>query len=213
MRNLIKIIAFILGLATVATTYSQIKTPVTWKWEMKRTAVSEAELIFTAAIENKWHIYATEIEGIGPIPTSVEFEKSKDFETVGKLRAITKPHVSYDSAFGIELGFFSKKAVLSQKIKIRSEKDFDIKGYVTSQACNDITCIAPQDVDFVFHIGKNDIANNDIKTDTVAAIDTQAAVIAVDTLKTNTVTSSATIVAEKEGIGDCSRCSCPASFR
>jgi thiol:disulfide interchange protein len=193
---LIIAIAFILA----GNVHAQIKNPVSWQWEMKQISSTEAELIFTATIENKWHIYATEIDGIGPIPTSVEFDKSKDFALSGKITEITKPHVKYDSSFGINLGSHSKKAVFGQKIKIKSEKDFDIKGYVTSQACNDVTCIAPQDVDFVFHVsGSTQTSNPIVGPDTVIAADTQAT-IAVDTMKTIVPLSNETAVAEKDSI-------------
>jgi len=127
----------------------QIKKPVKWEWKLNRLNATEAEIVFTAHIDRGWHIYSTEVEGIGPIPTGVEVEKSKDFELEGDLVPVTKPHVVFDSAFGLELGLHSGKAVFRQKIKIHTLSSFAIKGAITAQACNNISCIAPEETDFV----------------------------------------------------------------
>ena len=188
--------AFLSGLISLS---AQVQDPVSWKWELKQQNSSDAELIFTATIGKDWHIYATEINGVGPIPTTFEFTETKAFELLGKIQEVTKPHMVYDSSFGITLGVHEKKAVFSQKIRIRSVKDFEVKGSFEYMTCNNINCLAPKDIDFTFKVkGSSEPVNPVAVKDTV---DTSKAVVSADTaIVVPEAPSKESVVAEKDSM-------------
>ena len=53
------ILFLLLGWYTIGNIQAQIKEPVKFKNELKMTSETEAEIVFTASIENGWHIYST----------------------------------------------------------------------------------------------------------------------------------------------------------
>ncbi len=131
---------------------SQVLEPVKWKFSSKQLSNNEAELIFKADIENKWHLYSQYIDEGGPIPTAFIFDKSSDYELIGKITETPEPEEIYDSAFEMNLKLFSKNATFKQKIKLLSDNPFIIKGYLEFMCCDDERCLPPAFVDFEFKI-------------------------------------------------------------
>ena len=50
---------FILFLAIAS--YAQIQEPVKFKTELKNVSATEVEIVFTASIEQGWHVYSTDL--------------------------------------------------------------------------------------------------------------------------------------------------------
>ena len=68
-RTLFSLIAFVFVLLANA----QIHNPVTWNF-----AVEGNEFVFTADIEEGWHLYSQHLPpDDGPIPTSFNFDKNE----------------------------------------------------------------------------------------------------------------------------------------
>lgn len=143
-----------LSLLLVATTFSgafaQIFDPVDWKFEVKRLSQTEAELTFVASIESGWHLYAQEIDGDGPIPTSFTFQELGGAALVGKVSE-GKGHSEMDPNFGIELKFFSDEAKFVQKVKV-SGSATKISGELEFMVCNDERCLPPDYLPFEFKV-------------------------------------------------------------
>lgn len=131
---------------------AQIANPVKWHFTQKNTSHDEAELIFTAKIDNNWHLYGTDIPEGGPIATSFHFVPSDEYVLSGTIITKDKAALKYDPNFDMHISLFSNKVVFVQKIKILSTKTFHIKGHVEFMACDDKQCIPPQEEDFVFTI-------------------------------------------------------------
>lgn len=129
--------------------FAQILEPVKWTFESKQDGL-EATLIFTAEIQDGWHLYDTELPEGGPIKTSIQFADSTLFEFVGTLEKEPQPTQYFDKIFNMQVGYFSNRAVLTQKIKLKSDEKVDIKGFVEFMSCNDETCTPPTEADFVF---------------------------------------------------------------
>ncbi|MCK9618399.1 MAG: thioredoxin family protein [Lentimicrobiaceae bacterium] len=143
---------FLMTLSFSVRTFSQIFTPVTWSFQQKKISDTETELIFIASIERSWHLYSQFIPAEdGPEPTSFNFETSKDYQLEGRV-AEPKPTEEYDPNFKMNLKFFSGKTVFRQKIKMLSEKPFQVKGYVHFMSCDNSKCTPPEDIDFVFNL-------------------------------------------------------------
>ena len=106
---------------------AQILKPVKWSFSLGPINNGETELIFKAKIDQGFHVYSQFLESSdGPVATSFNFDKSKDFSPVGKV-AEGKPLEEYDPNFEMKLKFFANEAVFKQKIKILNDKAFVIK--------------------------------------------------------------------------------------
>ncbi|MVN76048.1 thioredoxin fold domain-containing protein [Hymenobacter sp. HMF4947] len=139
------LVLLVLGLGRPA--QAQIERPVTWKFAAQPGAAGEATLTFTAAISGNWHIYSQFIEEGGPEPTSFKFTPSPDYELVGKVSEEPTPVKMFEKAFNMNIAYFPKRAVFSQKIRLKAAQT-TVKGTLTFMACNDEKCLPPDDLDF-----------------------------------------------------------------
>lgn len=132
--------------------FAQIQEPVKFKTELKTLSANEAEIIFSGAVENGWHIYSTDLPEGGPISATFNVDKIEGAEVVGKLMPRGKEIEKMDPIFEMKVRYFEKQATFVQKIKLTGG-DYKIVGYLEYGACNDENCLPPTSVDFSF-IGK-----------------------------------------------------------
>ena len=130
---------------------AQIYDPVSWDFNYEKKNTKQFELIFTATIEDKSHIYSMDIPSGGPIPTTFRFDAVQGFKLDGKPYEVTKPEEIFDEAFGFKIKTFSHKAEFRQKISANSPS-FTVSGAVNFMACNNATCLPPKDVEFSLKI-------------------------------------------------------------
>ncbi|MEZ4720432.1 MAG: protein-disulfide reductase DsbD family protein [Flavobacteriales bacterium] len=130
---------------------AQVYNPVKWSFSHQLEGNNHAILKFTAKIDAGWHVYSTTIEdGIGPIPTSFDFQSLDGAELVGGLIE-PMPHKEYDPNFDMELLWFEKQVTLQQKVKLT--KPFaKVKGELTYMTCDDSKCLPPEYIEFDFDI-------------------------------------------------------------
>ncbi|MBE9512285.1 MAG: thioredoxin family protein [Bacteroidetes bacterium] len=136
--------------------FSQILDPVSWEFVYNKTGKMQYELVFTAKIENRWHLYSQDIPDGGPIPTSFSINESDNFELVGNVEEISEAEEKYDSSFDMNLKLFSDKAVFIQKVKLISDGPVTISGSVEYMSCDDQRCLPPKDEEFEFVLEPND---------------------------------------------------------
>ena len=141
---------FMIFLVVVSTNcFSQKVLPVTWSFATVNQGKHEAELTFTAIVNDGWHIYSQLIESGGPIPTSFTFTPAVDYNLDGKVVEPNDPVKAYDKAFEMNITYFTSKVVFVQKINY-SKPGIVVKGILKFMACNGEQCIPPQDVEFNF---------------------------------------------------------------
>lgn len=145
--SLLLLIAFLLTRPICA----QILNPVKWEFSTKKISECEIELLLKAKIDDKFHVYGQKAYDDGPIPTSFHFTKSSNYELIGKTSE-SNLIKRYEPLFSAELEFFEKEATFKQKVKVKSDKPFEIKGNLEFMTCNDIQCLPPTTVDFNFKI-------------------------------------------------------------
>ncbi|NOR75043.1 MAG: thioredoxin fold domain-containing protein [Draconibacterium sp.] len=136
---------------------AQILNPTTWTFDSKQNG-NEVDLIFTASIENGWHLYDTYLPEGGPIATSFIFADSTLFEFVGEIHKNPEPEIHFDETFKMNVGYFSNEAVIIQKIRLKNPGEIKIVGYVEFMSCNDETCTPPEEVEFSFSFTNNEAA-------------------------------------------------------
>ncbi len=128
----------------------QIFDPVTWKMDQKQISDTEYDLIFTAEIEDGWWVYSQYLDGDdGPIPTTFYYDEGDHYKLVGKAEESGHIKKAYDKVFEMELVKFSKKGIITQRIKV-SDPSKPVSGYFEFMTCNDERCLPPTEVDFNF---------------------------------------------------------------
>jgi thiol:disulfide interchange protein len=189
-----RIFWFFICLVLFSQANAQVLNPVKWSYSVNYTSESEAELQFTAKIDDKWHLYSQFVGENGPLPTVFNYEKNKSFEIVGKASESPKPEKVFDEMFQMDVLFFSNKAVFKQKIKLLTDKSFKITGNIEYMCCDDERCI-PLDADFEFSV----VGQKKSENDTKLLVDSSVAdtnhiqinqVINTDSIKQNSVIES-----------------------
>jgi thiol:disulfide interchange protein DsbD len=107
-------------------------------------------------IDDGWHLYDTDLPEGGPVKTSVHFADSTLFELSGTITKEPLPTEVFDKTFNMKLGYFSKQATLTQKIKLKTTDKVEIKGFVEFMSCNDETCTPPAEAEFTFQFNKEE---------------------------------------------------------
>lgn len=130
---------------------AQIFEPVSWTFSHEKIAENQYELRFTAKIDAGWSIYGTDLEGGGPIPTSIDFNEGNGFRKVGALR-FPAPKEKYDPNFDMELTMFSGSVTFRQTIEVTSSQPVKINGEVGFMSCNDNSCLPPDYIEFAFDL-------------------------------------------------------------
>jgi len=132
--------------------HAQIYDPVKWTFEVESTGDNTADLVFSATIEEGWHVYATTLPSdMGPIPTSVTLDESSDFKTAGELKG-GKFKTEFDPNFDMDLNYYDSEAVFRLPIERISSIDFIATGYLTFMVCNDEMCLPPDDIDLAMKV-------------------------------------------------------------
>jgi thiol:disulfide interchange protein DsbD len=126
--------------------------PVDWSTSVEKVGDGEYDLIMQATIDAKWHLYSQNVPEDGPIPTTFIFEKSDNFELVGKTSEEEGQTVN-DPVFNMKIKYFENKAVFKQRIKILKDNITEVAGEVEYMACDDKQCLAPTFEDLNFSIG------------------------------------------------------------
>ena len=147
MKPTQRILLTILLLATVLTMQAQMQDPVHFKSELKTGKNAEAEIVFTATIDQGWHVYSTDLGQDGPIEATFNVVKMDGAEKVGKLTPKGNVIKKYDEMFGMELKYFEHQVTFVQKIRFTKPK-YDIDCYLEYGACNDQSCLPPTQVEF-----------------------------------------------------------------
>jgi thiol:disulfide interchange protein DsbD len=127
--------------------------PVQWSFRTEKLNDSEYNLIFSATIDEGWHIYSQNIKGKGPVPTSLTLEANSKMELIGKAVESTSAPANrsegMDKTFNMKLIKFKKDYTLTQKVKL-SDTTQAIKGFVNFMSCDKDKCLPPKAIDFAF---------------------------------------------------------------
>ena len=144
-----KIISFLLLSFVVYALQAQIKDPVKFKTELTPLSDTEAEVVFTAAIDKGWHVYSTDLGDGGPISATFNVDNKSGVELVGKLKPEGKEVATFDKLFEMKVRYFENTAKFVQKVKFTGGA-YAIEGYLEYGACDDESCLPPTQVPFKF---------------------------------------------------------------
>lgn len=151
-RNMKKLLTLFFSAFLLFNSQAQVINPVKWAYSTERLSETEYNLVFNAKIDKNWHLYSVYSPDNGPLPLFFEFEKSDDYEIAGKMTESPKPHEVYEDVYKITVKQFSKHATFKQKIKVKTKKDFVVKGMLDGQSCLDDGMCVPITKDFEIKI-------------------------------------------------------------
>ena len=149
MKKLLLVLTIFFGIVA----NGQILEPVKWKTSVEKISDNEFDLIATASIDAGWHVYSQTVPEYGPIPTTFVFEGSSNFLKKGNTKE-GKGHEVYDKVFELDIKYFEDEAVFKQRIRLKTNDAFAVKGVVEFMVCNDTQCLPPNEVDLLFNIPK-----------------------------------------------------------
>jgi thiol:disulfide interchange protein DsbD len=114
---------------------------------------TEIELKVILIIEDTWHINAHKPTDESLTPTSVQFDKSKDFAITGiKYPPAEMLKLQFSNQ---ELALYETQATVKTKIIVSKNykgKELTVKGTLQYQPCNNQTCLFPVKKPFSFDI-------------------------------------------------------------
>ncbi|MCI6856464.1 MAG: thioredoxin family protein [Bacteroidales bacterium] len=143
------IFSFLLMLLSAATAWAQPAQHVKWNIKFEKRSATEGVVNFVAEIDNGWHLYATRLPEGGPVPTQVKWTELQGVNLVGELVEETPAHTEIDEIFHLKLGWWTDRAVISQKVQI-TDDSYTIRGSLRYMACGHGTCQSPQNETFEF---------------------------------------------------------------
>lgn len=112
----------------------------------------EATIIGQLDIKEGWHINALVLpEGSFGIPTTFKIKPNANFKLVGEVIAPNPIH-KFDKLSGEMLDMYEGKITIKQKIKILSNKDFDVTITFGFQTCDTVKCLFPVEKDFTVRV-------------------------------------------------------------
>lgn len=139
IRKTVLCLAALFACCNVA--FAQMLEPVKWTQELKMVSDTEAELTFSATIEEGWHLYTTDVPEGGPLPATVRFDVLEGAELVGELTNVGEIHTEYDAMFEMELPSFSHNGQFVQRLKFADPENYKIEGLLEGQACCEGACM------------------------------------------------------------------------
>ncbi|MCR4766062.1 MAG: thioredoxin family protein [Bacteroidaceae bacterium] len=136
-------------LLTTLIMQAQLLEPVDFRTEFNKVSDDLAEIVFTAKIDPGWHIYSTELGEGGPISASFNVDKMTGAHVDGKLLPVGNEQSVFDKLFSMEVRYFEKTAKFVQRVKLEGGA-YRMEGYLEYAACNDLNCLPPSEVPFMF---------------------------------------------------------------
>lgn len=124
---------------------AQMAKPVHMSSKLKTNGTAEGEIVFSGSIDPGWHVYSTGLGSDGPISATFHVDKKDGVELVGKLMPRGKEIAKFDKMFEMNLRYFEGSVTFVQKVKF-TKPEYAIDGYLEYGACNDESCLPPQEV-------------------------------------------------------------------
>jgi len=166
MKYLASLLLFLIPLLQLQAQYfddgsgdSQMADPISWEASVEKENDSIFTLIFTANLEDGWHLYSQKEADIdiAPIATTFSYNNTEEnFELIGET---TEPDIEpiYDKVFEADITYFEDEAVFRQQIKVQPESDPEIIAEIYFSVCDDEKCLPPETERFNISLEDNEI--------------------------------------------------------
>lgn len=148
-----KTILFAMAVLAGTLAMAQSAKQVNWTYSSKKIADKTYEIHMTATIGGNYHLYAQNVGGEGPIPTSFTYTKSPLLDIEGATKEKGQMIKKFESAWNHDVNYYEKTVDFVQVVRLKSNVKTNLAGKVEFMVCNDRECLPPSTVDIKVNIG------------------------------------------------------------
>jgi len=141
MKKILTLLVSVFLTATAA--IAAVVNPVKWTWTL--TPVDNGvEAVFTADIEDGYHIYGMTQHKDGPVATSITFEPVEGLTADGSLTVSKAPKKVVDKTFNLELEEWDGTVTFTQRFVFTGNgTPTELTGRIAYMACKGTSCTPP----------------------------------------------------------------------
>lgn len=150
--NILKIIPAVLLLISTTLSKAEVSDPISWSFKSSKIEGNKYEIVFSASIDEGWHLYSLSQPEDGPQPISFTFGQTPHFKLVGTVKEVSKSTTEYDNIFKLNVSFFAKSAIYSQVIELVNVDSTEVNVNIDYQGCYSGTCTYLEN-DFHVNVG------------------------------------------------------------
>lgn len=150
--NLLKILTALLLLIIATLSKAEVSDPISWSFKASKIEGNKYEIVFSASIDQGWHLYSISQPEDGPQALAFTFKQTPDFKLIGKVKEVSKATTEFDKIFKLNVSFFEKSATYSQVVELVNADSAEVTGNIEYQACFSGTCTY-LDNDFSINVG------------------------------------------------------------
>ena len=173
-RALFSVLFVLLTANAFTQTIELAEDKVKWSFSVEQDG-DEAFIVAKIKIVKDWHINAVKLpKGSFGFPTSLDVKKGPQFSLLGGVIE-PEPIQVHDELADEDLAYHVGSFQLKRKIKVLTEKDFEVSGTFSFQTCDEFKCLPDISVPFKVKI-KGAIASNDATADTAANVGSETTI-------------------------------------
>ena len=121
---------------------AQIKDPVKWGYTAVKMG-DKYQVVITATLPKKWHIYSQTTGDGGPLPTKFSFANNPLLKFEGDVKEVGKLKEFYDKNFDTKVKYFGDKVDFVQTVKVAGNVKTNVSITVEYMTCDDEKCLPP----------------------------------------------------------------------
>jgi thiol:disulfide interchange protein DsbD len=146
-RGLLAILFCATTFLTLSQTLELPEDKVKWSFAVEQDGC-EATIVAKIRVVENWHINAVKLpKGSFGFPTSLDLKKGTQFTVIGGVIE-PNPKRVHDDIADEDLAYHEGSFQLKRKIKVLSDKDFEVSGTFSFQTCDEVKCLPDMSVPF-----------------------------------------------------------------
>lgn len=130
----------------LAAPFGNSSKPVTSTHKLEQISADTVRLVFNLRISDGWHVYSTALPAGGPISAELTFDSSDGVTPASDLKFNGTEKQIFDPLFNMSVRYFEKNVTFFQDFAV--SKGWSMEGSLTYGACDDMTCLPPQRIEF-----------------------------------------------------------------
>lgn len=151
-KRLLAVLAAVLCVVMVGS--AKIVDPVKWTAEVVPTDANTGKIVWTAVIEDGYHIYDTEAIPDGPVPTTITVDTPEGLTFTSALTPSVPAHNIIDPAFSLQLREWTGTVQFTRNYTLADGvSGAVVHSTVKYMSCSDKTCQPPKTETFDLTIG------------------------------------------------------------
>lgn len=123
---------------------------VSARHSLETASEDTVRLVFDLTISRGWHVYSTGLPDKGPTAAAIQFDSISGARPAGDLRFTGNEITAHDPTFDMEVRYFENRVRFIQDMVV-TDPAYHIEGALNYGACNDVSCLPPQSVNFTHH--------------------------------------------------------------